>query len=262
MVPGARPNQAGQQLTEMRRVIGAMVGVALLGCGLYALLASRRSLGGAAVGVAAPNASAPMGGPAHTQARLPAHPVDHAAPGSPSSPAAAASLPDARTRSEAPAHDRASALATRAWTALEAGKLDAARLEARGCLELDHTRSECRSALVASFTRVGDWEHAYTPLVDCLDQNPANASCLAAMTRYQLRHGKLDEAKRRVDALVALGDSSADAAFAIGEYAATTKDLPRACTSFQSACKQALPDSCKRAREVCPSADLRIQPAQ
>jgi len=252
MVPGARPNQAGQQLTEMRRVVGAMVAVALCGYGVYALLARRAAVG-------EPHAAAPTVAPVHAQARTQPRPIDNGGHGQPGDPLS--SSPDTHpTAAPAVGHDRSSALAQRAWKALAEGRVAIARREAQACLQVDRTRGECRAALVASFTSVGDWEHAYTPLVDCLDQNPSNGACLSAMARYQVRHQNLDDAKRRVDALVALGDSSGEAALAIGEYALSTKDLPRACTSFQSACAASQKDACPRARKLCPS-ELRSEPA-
>lgn len=134
---------------------------------------------------------------------------------------------------------------------LDDADYDAARDSAAACLALDHTRSQCWHALVASFTRRGRLEEAHPHVVDCLREEPGNQTCLSAMMTWQVSHRELDGARTTLDALTATAPDSASMHLAAAEYAQANADEAGACTHFRAACDRGQPYACNRYKALC-----------
>ena len=71
-------------------------------------------------------------------------------------------------------------------------KWDEAKSAAIRCLSIDEDNELCNRSLITSLTQLGNIEEAYPYLRSCLQRDPENVPCLAAMTQYHVETAQFD----------------------------------------------------------------------
>jgi hypothetical protein len=214
---------------------------------------------GVAGRVAAPVVEAPA--PAPRAAALAARAATAAPRQRPRSaaPAADAGTSDARTSDAGSARsapepetdlddlvDPAAARA-RALAALAEGRYEIAVDEGTWCLANDALAVECVRAVRWALIGTGAWEDVEGLVSSCLEAEPANADCLAAMVAVSLHDDDVDGAEALVEQLRGLDDVGS-LAFAEANIQEHRGALSEASEGYAASCRNGQAYACARAR--------------
>ncbi len=118
---------------------------------------------------------------------------------------------------------------------LAAGKPKAAIIEFRNAVAIDGNWGEARYKLAEAYAANGDSEHAYRQYIRAADLMPDRSDVQLTASTYLLLAGQFEDAKTRVQQLLAKEPRNIDAQILLGNALAGLRDLAGAITQINEA---------------------------